>query len=469
MQEQQPRIQIALVGQTDHGKSTMLGRLLYDTQQLDEKLIKNINRLIDQEGEDKVEFAWIVDFNTVDKAEVKELKSRRPGERWKKGERKAKTIHPGKRVYQTQKKRIIFQDLPGHPRLLKNLIRGAYGVDYAILVVSAEKGEFETGIGEAKTRPEDPGGFTIEHAKLMRIYGVSKLIVAVSQMDTVNWDERRFEEIHTKLIKLLADKEVGYPTNALEFVSISGQFGDNLISRSKRMNWYKGKTLSDVLESLDTPPVSEQLPLRIAVSWQTRRQRVGPIVLGRILSGVLTRNQELIGMPGKIKTRVKTIHQSIHMADKRGKGIPVETAYPGDEITLSLSTLGDQSIEIDTGHVLGPVKNPPSLASEILCQMYVLSSATRRFDNMQGATFNAHNATFRVKNAEILEAKEAESSSPVDTSLEKIEQDTAIVARLELEQPVVLECFKEFHQLGKFVVRQQRKIMAHGIVTDILQ
>ena len=207
------------------------------------------------------------------------------------------TVECGRAFFETEHKHFILVDAPGHKSFVPNMIAGASIADIAVLVISARRGEFETGF--------DRGGQTREHAMLVKTTGVKHLIVLINKMDdsTVNWEEARFNECRDKLVPFL--KKIGFNVKSdIFFIPCSGFTGAFLRDRPAEnlCSWYKGPTLLEYLDKL--PPFVRFVdgPLRIPIN--DRFKDMGTYVVGKIESGSLVRGQVLTMMPNKVSVEV---------------------------------------------------------------------------------------------------------------------------------------------------------------------
>ena len=228
---EKPHLNIMTAGHVDHGKSTLIGRLLYDSGAIPEAELRKIKELAKELGKETFEFAFVMD---------KEKEERMRG----------LTIDVMHRPFETKKYFITIIDCPGHRDFVKNMITGASQADGAILVVSAKQGE---GVQDQ----------TKEHVFLMKVLGINQLIVAINKMDTVNYDQKRFEEVKNQVIALL--KPLGYNVEKIRFIPISAYEGDNVVKKSDKMSWYSGPTIVEALDEFELPPRPIDKPLRIPI------------------------------------------------------------------------------------------------------------------------------------------------------------------------------------------------------------
>ena len=235
-QKKKPHLNLVVIGHVDHGKSTLMGHVLYLTGFVDERTIKEYEEQAKRLGRESWKFAWILD-------------------KYKEERERGLTIDLGFYKFETTKYEFTIIDAPGHRDFVKNMVTGASQADAALLVVSAKEGEYEAGIS--------PAGQTREHVFLAKTMGINQLVVAINKMDTVNYSEERYNEVKEGIARLL--RMVGYKIDKIPFVPVSGLYGDNIIKRSENMPWYKGPTLIEALDMFEEPVRPIDKPLRIPI------------------------------------------------------------------------------------------------------------------------------------------------------------------------------------------------------------
>jgi len=323
-----PHINLITAGHVDSGKSTLVGRLLFDSGAIREEELRKLKELATELKKETFEFAFVMD-------RLKEERAR------------GLTIDIMHRPFETQKYFFTVIDCPGHRDFVKNMITGASQADAAILVVSCKTGE---GVQEQ----------TKEHVWLMKVLGINQIIVAMNKMDTINYDEKRFNEVKEEVTKLL--KGVGYKVENIPFVPVSAYVGDNVVKKSDKMAWYTGPTLVEALDQYITlPPKPIDKPLRIPIQDVYSITGVGTVPVGRVETGVLKVNDVLVFEPSGVKGEVKSIEIHHQQIDK---------AEPGDNIGFNVR--GVSKADIKRGDVAGHLDNPPTVAKEFTAQIVVL-------------------------------------------------------------------------------------------------
>jgi len=221
-----PHLNLVVIGHVDHGKSTLVGHMLFRLGYIDEKKMKELEEQAKAKGKESFKFAWILD-------KMKEERER------------GITIDLTFMKFETKRYVFTIIDAPGHRDFVKNMITGASQADAAVLVVSARKGEFEAGMSQE--------GQTREHLLLAKTMGIDQIIVAVNKMDApdVKYSKERYEQIVNVMKKFM--KSLGYPVDKIPFIPVSAWLGDNLIERSPNTPWYNGPVFVEALDSLEPP------------------------------------------------------------------------------------------------------------------------------------------------------------------------------------------------------------------------
>lgn len=415
-----PHINIVFIGHVDAGKSTTVGRLLYETGAITEQMLAKLKEEAAKIGKATFEFAFVMD-------ELKEERER------------GVTIDISHREFETQKNHFTIIDAPGHKDFVKNMITGASQADAAVLVISTKDG----------IQPQ-----TKEHAFLAKVLGINQLIVLLNKMDAVNYDQAKYNEVKAESEKLL--KSMGYKTETISFIPASSYVGDNITKKSDKMNWYNGPTLLEALDKLVVPPKPIDKPLRIPVQDVFSITGHGVVPVGRVESGKLTPNMQIIFMPSGKKAEVKKIemhHQEL------------QEAIPGDNIGFNVK--GVEKNDIKRGEVVGPVNNPPKVAAEFTAQIVVLNHPTA-ISVGYTPVFHIHTTHFPGKFIELVEKKDPKTGQSLGKP-DFIKTGDAAVVKIQPLKPVVIEKFSDFPSLGRFAIRDMGQTIAAGIVLDVVE
>lgn len=431
MSSKRPHLNLIVTGHVDHGKSTLVGHLLFSTGAIDQRTIDEFAKESEKTGKgDTFKFAWVLD----------RLKDERE---------RGVTIDLAFQKFETQKFFFTLIDAPGHRDFVKNMITGASEADCAILVISAKKGETEVAV--------DPGGQGREHAFLLRTLGVTQLAVAINKMDDqlVNYSKERFEEVKAIVEHLL--KGVGYNTAKVRFVPTSGWKGDNLSKKSENMPWYDGPTLVQTLDEFVEPEKPINKPLRIPIQDVYSITGVGTVPVGRIETGTMKPNDKIVVMPdgavGEIKS-IETHHTQI------------PEAQAGDNIGFNLR--GIDKKQIKRGDVVGPVASPPTAANEFKAQIIVIFHPTALAPGYT-PVLHAHTAQVAATITEFVAKIDPRSGQTVEENPKFLKSGDSAIVKIRPVRPLCIETFKEFPELGRFALRDMGTTIAAGVVQEVTE
>ncbi len=426
---EKPHLNLVIIGHVDHGKSTLMGHLLYLAGAIDERTLRKYEEEAKKIGKESFKYAWVLD-------KLKEERER------------GLTIDLAFWKFETSKYYFTIIDAPGHRDFIKNMITGASQADAAVLVVSAKKGEFEAGIG--------PGGQTREHAYLAFTLGVSQIVVAINKMDdpSVNWSQERYQEIRNEVAQLL--KEIGYKVDKIHFVPVSAWTGDNLVKKSDKMPWYDGPTLMEALDQFEVPAKPIDKPLRIPIQDVYSITGVGTVPVGRVETGVLKVGDTVIFEPAGVKGEVKSIEMHHE---------PLQQAVPGDNIGFNVK--GVSKKDIRRGDVAGHPDKPPTVAKEFIGQIIVIWHPTSIAPGYT-PVLHAHTAHVATRFAELLTKIDRRTGQIVEEKPAYLKRGDAALVKFVPTRPFVIEKYAELPQLGRFAIRDMGKTVAVGIVKEIV-
>ncbi|MBN1683472.1 translation elongation factor EF-1 subunit alpha [Candidatus Bathyarchaeota archaeon] len=423
-----PHINLIIIGHVDHGKSTSVGHLFYDAGAIDAKYAREMEAESKAMGKESFKYAWLLD-------------------RLKEERERGITIDLAFYKLETAKNFFTIIDSPGHRDFVKNMVTGASQADGAVLLISAKKGEYEAGT--------NPGGQTREHAFLAKTLGVNQIVVAVNKMDdqSVNWSEQRYQEVKDGVSRLL--QMVGYDVSKVYFVPTSGWGGDNLVKKSENMPWYKGPSLLEALDTFTIPPKPTDKPLRIPVQEVYTIRGVGTTPVGKVETGNLKVGDDLVFMPSGEKGKVNSIETHYTRLDE---------ANPGDNIGFNVK--GASRDKLKRGEVAGHPNNPPSVAKAFKGRIFVIHHPTAI---AQGYTpvLHIHTAQIAVRFDKLESKLDARSGQVVEENPNYLRTGEAAVVRFVPLQPISVETFIDFPQLGRFALRDMGTTIAAGVILEI--
>lgn len=308
-----------------------MGRLLFDLKAIDERTMARYKQEAERMGKGSFAFAWVLDQGTDERE-------------------RGVTIDIAMHKFETDRTSFTILDAPGHRDFVPNMIAGASEADFALLVIDASVGEFESGMK----------GQTKEHALLVRSMGTQRVIVAVNKMDAADWSRARFDEIRHQISTFLIS--AGFQAKNLSFVPCSGLEGDNILKRAvdKRASWYTGGTLVEELDNSEPTIHAIDKPLRMTIGDVFRGSVQNPLsISGRIEVGNLQVGDATLVMPAGEAAYIKGIEAYYE---------PQDWAVAGQNVVLHLTDI--DPVHLKSGDVLcnqtSPVKNITQLVAKVL-------------------------------------------------------------------------------------------------------
>ncbi len=412
-------LNLIFIGHVDHGKSTTVGRILYETGAISEQKLNKLKEEAAKLGKQTFEFAFVMDS-------LKEERER------------GVTIDLAHREFETNKYHFTIIDAPGHRDFVKNMITGASQADAAILVVSAKDG---------------PQPQTKEHAFLAHVLGISQMAVSINKMDAVNFDEAKYKEVVDQLKEMF--KKIGFKQDKIDkiqFIPTSGFTGDNIAKKSEKMSWYKGPTLLEEFDKFIVPAKPYDKPLRLPIQEVYSITGHGTVPVGEIKSGKMKPGDLIVFMPSGIKTDVKKI-------EMHHQELPEATV--GDNIGFNVKGVDKKAIR--RGEVVGHPNSPPRVAEEFTAQIVVLDHPTAITVGYT-PVFHMHTTQFAGK---IVEIQKQIAPEPKDNP-QFIKAGSVAIVKIKPTKPVVAETFKDFPALGRFVIRDMGQSVAAGVILEVV-
>jgi len=396
-------INVVIIGHVDHGKSTLVGRLLYDSDSISDGRVQEIQKLA-EEYKRRFEFAYFIDSFDDELKEERTIDT-------------TGVMFKGKHLY-------TVTDVPGHKEFIKNMLTGASHADIAVLVVAASEGIKEQ---------------TGRHAFLIHMLGIKQLFVIVNKMDMVEYKEDVFQQVKTDVTQLLAS--LGYQD--VPFIPGSAMEGDNIYNKSEHMPWYNGPTL---IEALDNTKLSKEVKrLRFVVQdiYTVDNEKV---IVGRVESGILRKGDEVTFQPSGVKGKIEKIKVYQDEIDK---------AEAGDSIGIIANCLPQR------GDVCGPSENPPVTTERFLGEAVLLDNRLEKGDMVE---LRCGTKKAKCKIEEIREKLNSETGEVIDKQPKYINEHEAATIVFATD-PMVVEEFYDIPELGRFVLARDRNIAA-GIVLE---
>lgn len=409
-----PRVNLVVIGHKDHGKSTLIGRLLYDSKAIFKQKLEDIRTELKQTGKTKFEFAFILDS----------LEEERKG---------GLTIDIMQTPFKSKKYLYTIIDCPGHREFIKKMLTGASQADAAVLVVSAKEGI------QDQTR---------QHAFLIKTLGIKQLVVAINKMDLVNYEKNAYEKTCNELKSIL--QGLGYKN--VPMIPVSAMKGDNVYKKSEKMTWYKGLTLIDTLDQKITPrtlPLNK--PLRAVVQDVYLYENDQTIIACKIESGILTPEKTVIFKPSGKKGYLKKILIF---------GSETEKAEPGDSVGLLITGINN----VERGEVLSYPENQPKNIKKFTAEIIVFSDT--KIKNGDEITVRYGTAEKKCKIQKILNEIDPINLTPCSKLPQALKNNSVGEIELLALAPLCIEKYSDFPQLGRFVIEGKKGAVAAGIVLE---
>ncbi|HRU05012.1 MAG TPA: GTP-binding protein [Candidatus Brocadiia bacterium] len=405
-------LRLVITGHVDHGKSTLIGRLLYDTGSLAPEKMEEIRRVSRDLGRD-VEFAYLMDY--LEEERVNEM-----------------TLDTAHAFFHSARREYVIIDAPGHRELLRNMITGAAQAQAAVLLVDAAEGAREQ---------------TMRHATFLSLLGLKRPIVFINKMDKVGYSQERFEEVSAEVRRLLT------PTGAEPASVIPGSAltGENIAKPSERMAWYRGPCLLDALDTLSPPSARPDAPLRFPVQdvFDVDGRRA---LLGRVESGRMRAGQEVVFLPSGMRGIVEKI--AVFNEER-------EAAERGECIGVFLSGTGLPK----RGDVACPAEAAPALASRFRATVFWMAAEPCRRGETLTARFATQEVPYRV---EAIETRlDSSTCQVIEANADRLEETETGQAVLVTQKPLALELHADIPELGWVIFSRGAEVVGGGLVVAL--
>jgi elongation factor 1-alpha len=428
MAKEKPRMNLVFIGHVDHGKSTTVGRLLFDAGAVNEQTLRKLKEKAEALGKGGFEFAFVMD-------NLKEERER------------GVTIDLSHKKFQTDKFDFTIIDAPGHRDFVKNMITGASQADAAVLVVAANDGV---------------NAQTVEHARLSKILGVGQMIVAVNKMDIsgVDWSQDKFNSVVEETKKVLT--QAGWKVDQIKFIPIASLVGANVVKKdAEKLGWYTGPTLLETLDTLSAPEKPTGLPLRLPIQDVYKIQGIGTVPVGKIETGIMKLGDKVIVVPGRDGRGITGEVKTIEMHHEQ-----VKEAGPGDNIGFNVR--GIEKKDIARGDVLGHPNSPPTLATEFTAQVVILNHPTVVTVGYT-PVFHIHTAQVACQIVAIEKKLNPATGEVMQENPDFIKNGDAAIIKFKPVQPLVIEKQSEIPQMARFAIRDSGTTVAAGVCIDLVK
>ncbi|SMG52553.1 sulfate adenylyltransferase subunit 1 [Marivirga sericea] len=395
-------LRFSTAGSVDDGKSTLIGRLMYDTKSIFEDQIEAVEKSSKSRGDEHVNLALLTDG----------LKAERE---------QGITIDVAYRYFATPKRKFIIADTPGHVQYTRNMVTGASNVNLAIILIDARKGVIEQ---------------TKRHSFIASLLQIKHVIVCINKMDLVDYKEEVFEQIKKDYLSFDAKLEIP----DIRFIPISALNGDNVVDKSENMDWYKGPSLLWTLENVQVASDRDLIDGRFPVQWVIRPQsKEHPDFrgyAGLVSGGIFRKGEEVVVLPSGFTSRIKTIETM------DGE---LQEAFPPMSVAMTL----EDEIDISRGDMLAKINNQPTKGQDIELMVCWLNIDPLKL----GGKYTIKHTTNETRAI----IKEVKYKVNVNT-LEKQEQDKEVgandIARITLKtaKPLLYDAYRKNRNTGSLII-----------------
>ena len=405
-----PALKIVIVGHVDHGKSTLIGRLLYDTDSLPPGKVEELKAVSARRGM-PIEWSFVLDAFQAERDQ-------------------AITIDTTQIWFKTASREYVIIDAPGHREFLKNMVSGAASADAAVLVIDAAEGVRET---------------TRRHGYLLHLLGIRQVAVVINKMDLVDFAETRFAEVAREATQYL--DEIGITPTVI--VPISARDGDNIAQRSARMAWHDGPDILTALDRFHGVTVPGDQPLRFPIQdvYKFDQRR---ILAGRVESGVLRVGDTLLFSPSNKTATVRGI-EAWHVP------APPMEAHPGESIGITL----DEQIFVERGEIVSHVDNPPQLSTVFRATVFWLGREPMRPGKTYRLKLATQDCQVTVQSIERIVDTDTLAGGPADT----VERNAVAEIVLRSRRILALDEYRDIARGGRFVLVDGYETAGGGIIS----
>ncbi len=425
MAHEKANFNVVFVGHVDHGKSTTVGRIMYDSGIIPEQEMKKLKEEAVKHGKIGFEFAFIMD-------------------RFKEERERGVTISLSYQKLMTQKYQVTIIDAPGHKDFVKNMITGASQADAAFLVVAAKEG----------VQPQ-----TKEHLWLLRTMGVEQIVVLANKMDAVEYKEAAFTKIKEDVSALL--KSVGYKLEKVTFIAASGLKGDNVAKKSENMPWYKGPTVLEQLDKFEPPLKPTTLPMRMPIQDVYEITGIGTVPVGKIETGIMKIGQKVKILPGRSGKGMDGEIRSIEMHHEQ-----LQEAPAGDNVGVNIRGVGKK--DIARGDVICDGAKPATMAEEFTAQIAVINHPSV-IAKGYCPVFHVHTAQVPCQFIELVRKLDPKTGQVAQEHPDFIKNGDVAIVRIKPIGNLVIEKQKENPHMARFAIRDAGATVAAGICIDLVE
>jgi bifunctional enzyme CysN/CysC len=405
-------LRVVIVGHVDHGKSTLIGRLLHDTNSLPDGKLAEIEAICEKRGTDALEWSFVLDSFQAERDQ-------------------AITIDTTQIHFSSDERNYVIIDAPGHRAFLKNMISGASSADAAILVVDADEGVQEQ---------------TRRHAYMLSLLGLKQIAVVLNKMDKAAYDQNHFERVSQDVSDYLSS--IGM--SATTIIPISARNGDMIANRGSHMDWFTGDTVIDALDRFGVVAQSDDLPLRFPAQ-DVYRHDEKRIIVGRIETGELKVGDELLFSPINETAKITSIESW-----PRDKA--VTSARAGQSIGITL----DHPVFVERGQIASHIYSAPMLSNVLKANIFWLSEKPLKVGNAYKIRYGTFECTVTVQS---INKQVNTQNLEHDESSGHIEKNAVAEVTLRAAQTIPIDPYTDNEKTGRLVMYDGHDIVGGGTMS----
>ena len=397
-------LKIATAGSVDDGKSTLIGRLLYDTKSLTSDKLEAIERTSKQKGYDYLDFSLATDGLVAEREQ-------------------GITIDVAHIYFSTATRSYIIADTPGHIEYTRNMVTGASTSQAAIILIDARKGVIEQ---------------TNRHFFINNLLRIKEVVVAVNKMDLVNYSKEVYNKIKADFEKLMSKRE--YQDQKITFIPVSALKGDNVVNTSKKMNWYNGKTVLEHLEKLETADIynigTPRFPVQYVIRPKTEEYHDFRGYAGKVYGGELHVGDTIVVLPSQTKSKIA----AIYFNDEK-----YQTASRRSSVTITL----EDDINVSRGDMIVRENDLPTIDKQFTATISWMDDKKLTIGNKYIVQHGVNKVLAKVEN---IHHKIHPDYSGIDTKVDTIEMNDIASVTFKLNKPIFFDAFKKHRTNGSFIL-----------------
>ncbi len=408
-------LKIATAGSVDDGKSTLIGRLLYDTKSLTDDKLEAIEKTSKQKGYDYLDFSLATDGLVAEREQ-------------------GITIDVAHIYFSTPNKSYIIADTPGHVEYTRNMVTGASTSQAAIILIDARKGVIEQ---------------TNRHFFINNLLRIKDVIVAINKMDLVDFSEERYNEIKADFEELMSKRD--YQDQKITFIPVSALKGDNVVNRSENTPWYQGQTLLEHFEDLDRKDIynvgTPRFPVQYVIRPKTEEFHDFRGFAGKVYGGELSVGDEVVVLPSMTKSKIK----EIYFYDKKYK-----TATRRSSVTITL----EDEINVSRGDMLVKAGDLPTIDKQFTATVSWMDSQKLTVGGKYVVQHGVNKVLAKVEN---IHHKINPDYSGIDTEINALGMNDIAQVTFRLNKPIFYDSFKNHRTNGSFILIDNQTNTTAGV------